>query len=229
MKRLLLRWIGWHAAAIFFVMRITCRVRVHNDPRPWLWSRNIPYTIALLHAHQLAGSICVERGSGVMVSRSDDGEIIVPTLRVAGMVPIRGSSGTGRKGGATAFQAMLEHVKSGNTGILTVDGPRGPRGRVQKGIGMLAEKSGAAVMTIMAIPTRRWVINRAWDRLQIPMPFSTIDVYFDTPLEFQPGESLEQFAERVEQSLQKLEALHDPDQAASAEPTPTPQQQRRAA
>lgn len=166
-----------------------------------------------------------------MVSRSDDGQVIVPTLRASGMVPIRGSSGTGRKGGATALQAMLEHVRGGRPGILTVDGPRGPRGHVQKGIGLLAEKSGAVVLTIMLIPTRRWVISKAWDRLQIPFPFSTIDVYADQPLEIKPAESLDQFVDRIALSLKQLELKYDPAEAASAgvTATATPPPRRAAA
>ena len=192
MKRLRLRMVGWAIGLVVIVLRLTCRIHVHNDPRLVLTEAGMKHVFALLHAHQVAASMAAQRGTGAMVSRSDDGEIIVPALRVGGHVPIRGSSGTA-KGGASALQALIEHVERGKPAILAVDGPRGPRGKVQRGIGLLAKKTDAAVLAVIAIPSRRWIMTRSWDRLQIPKPFSTIHCYFTEPINPQQDESFQQF------------------------------------
>jgi len=211
MKRLLLRLVGWLIGFAVLLLRMTCRTHVHNDPRPALTSDGIGHIFALLHAHQVASSMAADRGTGAMVSRSVDGEIIVPALRVGGHIPIRGSSGTS-KGGASALQALIEHVNGGRPAILAVDGPRGPRGSVQKGIGLLSKKTGAAVLAVVTIPSRRWILSKTWDRLQIPKPFSTIHCYFAEPLIRQQGETLDQFAKRIEVSLNQIEAKYDPQE-----------------
>lgn len=153
-----------------------------------------------------------------MVSRSQDGDIIVPTLKMLGHVPCRGSAGS-RKGGATALQTMVKAVREGHCGILTVDGPRGPRGKVQRGISMLAQKSGATVIVVSVISRQRWILSRSWDRLQIPKPFARVDVYFELR-SIEEGEDFDTFAKRVEDTLAELEWRHDPEEAKVTRPEP---------
>ena len=213
MKRLILRLLGWLIGFAVLILRMTCRTQIHNDPRQALTADGIGHVFALLHAQQVGASMAADRGTGAMVSRSDDGEIIVPALRIGGHIPIRGSSGN-RKGGASALQALIEHVNGGRPAILAVDGPRGPRGSVQKGIGLLSRKTGAAVLAVVVIPSQRWILRSTWDRLQIPKPFSTLHCYFAEPLVIRPGESLEQFTTRIEVSLNQIEAKYDPQEAS---------------
>lgn len=156
-----------------------------------------------------------------MVSRSLDGQIIVPALKAAGCVPVRGSGGgkgtegKGGKGGGVALHALIRHVQNGRPAILAVDGPKGPRNHVQKGIAVLAIESQAVVLNVVTVPSRRWILRKTWDRLQIPKPFSTIYAYFDQPLQPLPNESADDFRLRVEQSLNSLEAEHDPQEGPS--------------
>lgn len=149
-----------------------------------------------------------------MVSRSADGQIIVPALRVRGVVPVRGSGARRgvEKGGHAALRALIEHVAGGAPAYLAVDGPRGPRGDVHKGIAVLARETRAVVVTLVAVPTRRWTLG-SWDRLQIPKPFAQIDAYFGKPLVFAPEENAESFCTRVAEVLYRLESQHDPAEA----------------
>ena len=148
-----------------------------------------------------------------MVSRSKDGQIIVPALKANGHVPVRGSAGSSEKGGASALKALIEYNDVGKPVILTVDGPRGPRGSVHKGIGVLAKKSGAGVLVVLTVPRRRIVMKSAWDRFQFPIPFSTINAYFSEPMFPSRGERMEDFAKRIESELARLEALYDPQES----------------
>lgn len=205
---------GWLLGFAVLVLRLTCRRRLHADPRPELTKSGVRQVFGTLHAMQLAASMAAYRGSGTMVSRSADGEILVPGLKLGGIVPIRGSSGRQSKGGAAALHQLIRHAKTENPVIMAIDGPRGPRGVIQKGIGLLAQKAEAVIVVAVAVPKRRWILSNTWDRTQIPKPFSRIDFYFSEPISPRSGESLERLASRVEAALHDLAHKHDPSEAS---------------
>ena len=207
--------VAWLTALAIVLLRASCRIRRYGDPRDELRSQSRRYLYSVLHAHQVAAIIDGEPGTGAMVSRSGDGGIIVPSLRARGIVPIRGSSSRdgADKGGLAAFQALVTHVEQGAPAFLAVDGPRGPRNRVHRGIALLSQKTGAAVINIVPVPTRRWILTGTWDRLQIPKPFSTIHVYFGEPILPQEGEDCQAYCSRIEAALNALELAHDPVEA----------------
>ena len=137
--------------------------------------------------------LAANRGTAAMVSQSRDGDFVAIGLRLAGIKTIRGSSRRrGQdKGGLSALSNLIEHVRTGYPAYLAVDGPRGPRNRVHKGIAVLSQQTGAAVLNVVAVPTRRWIFKRSWDRFQIPKPFCRIDIFVAPPIWPQQGESIE--------------------------------------
>jgi lysophospholipid acyltransferase (LPLAT)-like uncharacterized protein len=210
--------VGWIIAIAGLLLRACCRLRQHNDPRSGLRARSQTYVFSALHAHQIAALIHGAPGTGAMVSASTDGELLIPLLRVRGIVPFRGSNRgeKGDRGGLAAIDALVKHVAGGAPGFLAVDGSRGPRNRVHKGIAMLSQQTGAAVVNWVGVPTRRWIFTRAWDRFQIPKPFATINGYFGEPRYPRKGESVEQYRRRIESALNALEREHDPIEAEFA-------------
>ncbi len=209
MKRL----IAWLFGCSMLLLRWTCRSRFHNDPRPSLRRRGIRFTYAGLHAQQLGCVMTAEPGCAALASRSTDGDMVVPTLELCGFKTIRGSSGRGRKGGAVALQQLIQYVRETGPGAITVDGPRGPRGKVQPGIGLLAAKADALVVPVFPMMHSRWIVKSSWDRMQIPMPFCRIDVYFGDPVLPGPDDTAQDIAREVERSLLALESKHDPAEA----------------
>ncbi len=153
-----------------------------------------------------------------MVSQSRDGDSVALGFRLVGIKTVRGSSTLGGKdkGGLSALTNLIEHVRSGKPAYLAVDGPRGPRNRVHKGIALLSQKTGAAVLNVVAVARRRWIFTRSWDRFQIPKPFSTIDVFVAETVWPQQNERVEQYRRRIEQSLCDLERTYDPAEAKHA-------------
>ena len=83
MSRVLRNAAAWLIALIVLLWRATCRYRVVNDPRPRLRAEGRPYVYALLHAHQI-GAVLLndESRMAAMVSRSADGDLLVPSLTV---------------------------------------------------------------------------------------------------------------------------------------------------
>lgn len=211
--------IGWPIAAAVLAFRWTCRVRIHGDPRAELRARGEKYVYSILHAHQIAIIAFAERRTAAMVSQSGDGELLQPSFRVLGVVPKRGSN---RRGGADALDAMVEHVDRGDgSALIAVDGPRGPRGQVRKGIASLAKRTDAAVLNVIVVPRWRLTFRGAWDRFQVPLPFSRLDAYFAEPIRPEPGEGVESLRRRIEASLNDLEREHDPGEAACSKPSVT--------
>jgi lysophospholipid acyltransferase (LPLAT)-like uncharacterized protein len=211
----LVRVASYIIAILATALRWTCRVHFHDDPRESLRANGENYLFSFLHAHQLALIIGGEKGTGAMVSRSKDGELIVPLLKMSGCIPVRGSKKVNRKdrGGMAALHTLVNHVRTGSPAALAVDGPRGPRGRVHKGIAMLSQQTGAPVLNLVAISRTKWTVTRAWDRMQVPLPFSRIDGFFAPPIYPKEGEKLEAYRQRIEASLQALEAIHEPAEA----------------
>jgi lysophospholipid acyltransferase (LPLAT)-like uncharacterized protein len=207
--RFLASWVG---GFIVLLLRLSCRIRFHDDPRPGIRREGRPYAFAILHGQQLGAVLAAEPGTAAMVSRSTDGDLLVPALRVSHVLPVRGSTHLGGrdKGGAQALDQLIDHVKAGQPAYFAVDGPRGPRGEVNRGIARLALATNAAVITAIPVPRRRWVLSRTWDRFQIPKPFSQIDAYFAEPIFPNAGESVEELRLRIQASLANLEREHDP-------------------
>jgi lysophospholipid acyltransferase (LPLAT)-like uncharacterized protein len=171
--------------------------------------------LALLHAHQLAALVASDEPRlAAMVSRSRDGNLLVPALRRAEVRAVRGSSQRGErdKGGLAALDALAAHLGEGDPALLAVDGPRGPRGRVHLGVIELSQRAHAALVPLVVLSSARIRIRRSWDRFQIPLPGSRIDVHFGAPLEAGSGERSAEFRERVERSLRELEARSDPEE-----------------
>lgn len=201
----------WFIALAMLTLRATCRVRIHNDPRPLLRADGGSYVYSVLHAHQIAAATCRERGTAAMVSQSKDGDFVALGLRAVGIKIVRGSSRRmgEDKGGLSALTNLVEHVRSGHPAYLAVDGPRGPRNRVHKGIAVLSKHTGAAILNVVAVPSRRWIFTRSWDRFQIPKPFSRIDIFVAAPIWPQHDERIEEYRRRIEESLCQLESFRD--------------------
>lgn len=213
--------VAWMIGVTLRGVGMTCRVRTHRDLRHVTRrDENAGYIFAALHAHQIGSAMCGDVDTAAMVSRSGDGSMIVPTLIRFGIRPIRGSgegakTGGSRKGGARAMIELARHVMGGGTGFLAVDGPNGPRGRVHRGVALLAQRSGRPVFAVTVVPSRRWILSRTWDRLQIPKPFSTIHVHFSRPMRFSENHTLDSFADEIALELARMERWYD-----AAEATP---------
>lgn len=198
----------------------TCRIEFFNDQRPQLKRQGIPYIYGVLHGHQLSLIPGIEPKLMAMVSKSKDGELIAEAIRRIGCEVVRGSkkSHQRERGGREAVDELIRHIEGGGYGVITVDGPRGPRGRVHKGLAMISQKTGAPILLLVAIPKRRLIATRAWDRMQIPIPGSRIDGHYSDPIFPIAGEKLESFRKRIEAELRRLEEKYDPREAAHNPP-----------
>jgi lysophospholipid acyltransferase (LPLAT)-like uncharacterized protein len=207
------RFIGWILACFMLLLRWMTRGAFVNDPRPALRAARTPYVMAALHAHQVA-AVCHndEKGLVAMVSRSTDGDLLVPSLKVRGIIPVRGSSSKNGKdkGGLRALISMAQLMAQGHGAIITVDGPRGPRGVPQPGIAVLAQRADALVLPVVSVASRYWTLTKTWDRMQIPKPFSRVRIIYGLPIRASAFPEKQALLDEVQRALAALEREHDP-------------------
>lgn len=117
-----------------------------------------------------------------IVSRHGDGSLIGRVLSFFGVRLIRGSSqhrkpgkSSKQRGGAQALKAALETLQRGKHVVITPDGPRGPRMRVNGNIIAIAQKTGAPIIPV-AFASSRCKIFHSWDRFMLPLPFGKVVV-----------------------------------------------------
>jgi lysophospholipid acyltransferase (LPLAT)-like uncharacterized protein len=134
----------------------------------------------------------------VLISRSRDGDLIARGALRWGYEPVRGSSS---RGGGMALRVLIRGLRAGKDVVITPDGPRGPRERVQPGVIALAKKSGCPVIPMSYDASRR-VRLRSWDRFLAPLPFSKIRIVFGEPVSPEGGS--EAGCRRVESGLQAV-------------------------
>ena len=120
----------------------------------------------------------------VLISRHRDGEINARAAEKLGIGTIRGSGAHNgefhRKGGAAAFNEMLEALKDGYNVAMTADVPKVAR---VAGLGMvkLAQHSGRPIYPVAMASSRRIELDN-WDRTAINLPFSRIGIVAGGPI-----------------------------------------------
>lgn len=120
-----------------------------------------------------------EQNAAVLVSQSEDGEIIARILQRQGYETIRGST---TKGGIRSLAKMIKALKEKTRPASIIpDGPQGPRFKVQPGIITLAKKTGYPIMPI-TYSAKKAKIFASWDRFILPYPFTTCRLIYGNPL-----------------------------------------------
>ena len=162
-------------AGLIRALAWTIRVRVDDPDRILQQEERDPRICVFWHNRILLMTyiyerFCARRKCLVLVSRSRDGEFISQVARRFGLETARGSTS---KGGVGAMLEMVRELgqKNARDIVITPDGPRGPRGKVQDGVLAVAAASGVSI--IPATVHYSWKLELpSWDRFQIPLPGS---------------------------------------------------------
>jgi len=176
---------GW---AILGALGLTWRVRVVGAQHLEECRKSGGLIYALWHGCLLP-LVYIKRRQRivVLVSQGRDGEYVTRIIHRFGFETVRGSSTRG------GFRSLVELVRLGRTGrelAFTPDGPRGPRGRVQPGLLITAQRTGLPILPLAAAarPCKRL---SSWDRFAVPLPFARTVLAYGPPVRIPPGENLE--------------------------------------
>jgi lysophospholipid acyltransferase (LPLAT)-like uncharacterized protein len=177
-----LKWwlVGWLGKGLIDLLCSTMRFRVVDLDKAKAAIDSKRFILAFWHSRILAISYLYQGwGGAILVSGSEDGEIIAQILQRQGHEPIRGS--TSRHG----VRAMSKLIKMLNEeirpGVVVPDGPRGPRFKVQPGVITLAQKTGCPVVPI-SYSAKRIKIFASWDRFILPYPFTEACIICGRPI-----------------------------------------------
>lgn len=202
-----LKWwlAGWLGKGLVDLICGTMRIRVvdFNKARAEIESKR--FILAFWHSRIVAISYLYQGwGAAILVSSSEDGEIMAQILQRQGHETIRGS--TSRHG----VRAMTKLIKTLNETIrpggVVPDGPRGPRFRVQPGVITLAQKTGCPVVPI-SYSAKRIKIFASWDRFILPYPFTEGRLIYGRPISMPSKLDVEEqgiYRVRLEEELNRI-------------------------
>ncbi len=172
------------ASLLLKLFSFTLRMKHHHAPIDEIVKKSgaTNYTVAIWHNDLLNSFISFRKGKyAVMVSQSKDGEIATTIGESCSKFKfVRGSASRGAK------RALLQLIKlmknDGIPGVLTVDGPRGPRHVVKPGIIELAKLTDSCILPVICYPKRHHIFTKSWDKFRLAKPFTTIHVDIGNPI-----------------------------------------------
>ena len=206
MNELKWRLVGLLGSRLIDLIFSTIRIHSVSLDQEWHDTASAPkrFIAAIWHSRILMFSYLYKGWrASILVSRSEDGEIIARILQRQGFETIRGST---NKGGGRALATLIRRIRDGGSAVIIPDGPQGPRFRVQPGIILLAQKTGVPIYP-MSYGARHAKIFSSWDRFMLPRPFTECRVVYGTPV-FVPANADEIVREacrrRLEDELCKI-------------------------
>ncbi len=205
------------AAMVFIIVRtmmMTYRFRFQGTSKRCDPVACQSYILAIWHQNLFAGILAqTGRQHVVIVSRSRDGDPVTFLCHRLGHLVSRGSSKKGErdKGGKQAKDEMIDVLRSGVPGAITVDGPSGPAHVVKPGIIEMARATGLPIVPYLPLPRRYWSL-KSWDRFRVPKPFSRIDIHYGSPVHVPhdtPFAAFAGFQQTIADALIDIERRHD--------------------
>lgn len=171
------------------------------------YRQDTPYLFAFWHGKQflpIFNLIKYHRTKGaVLVSPSRDGDILTTWLKQLGYEVIRGSS---RKGNVSALVGMMRKIKQGESIGFGIDGPIGPIHIVKPGMTHMAQKYNVEILPMGSAFSRKWVFEKAWDKFELPKPFSRAVYYMGKPFVVPVNADLDHYNVLLEQQIHDAEA-----------------------
>ncbi|WP_047396195.1 lysophospholipid acyltransferase family protein [Cetobacterium sp. ZOR0034] len=140
----------------------------------------------------------------VLASPSKDGELISVPLEKMGFTMVRGSSG---KDSIKSVLKLIKLVKAGYSAGTPLDGPKGPIYEVKPGMLYLAQKSGKALVPVGVAFNNKWIFEKAWDKFQMPKPFSKMVCVIGEPIFIPSDANLDDYLELVKTTLFEMDKI----------------------
>ena len=197
-KRLALIWVPILFKWYFLLLGLTCKKTwVGKEKVEALEEKGENWIYAMWHNNvSTANYILRNKGMVVLVSPSFDGQMVTNVLHRFHNEAERGSSS---RGGARALLKMIKRIKAGQTGVITPDGPRGPKYKLEPGAISLAQKTGRPLIPFHMEYSKAKVLERSWDQHQLPRFFSEIFISLGDPYYVPPEMDEKEFNQRIQE------------------------------
>ena len=133
----------------------------------------------------------------LLISPSEDGDLLARLARLMGYSVIRGST---YKKAVSAARSLIKVLRRNQRIIIIADGSRGPRCVAQPGSVQLAGITGTPIFP-MTFGAKNKVVLNSWDQFVIPLPFTCCTLNFSSPISL-PPKSSEQIIEEKRLELE---------------------------
>ncbi|MCR4881696.1 MAG: lysophospholipid acyltransferase family protein [bacterium] len=192
-------------AAFAYLHQLDANKRLYEINKP---AERIPAIYALWHGYQWGLGLFeqeIRPKTNILISKSNDGEIIARLCDHLGFSLIRGSM---RRGGDTALREMITSLENGESIAFTVDGPKGPCQQVKKGLIKLAKLSKKPIIPFVPYTGKKISFN-SWDKCQVPTRiFLKASIIYGNPI-YVPEDAddsiEEEYRQKVENYMFELE------------------------
>ncbi|MBL6784761.1 MAG: DUF374 domain-containing protein [Rickettsiales bacterium] len=136
-----------------------------------------------------------------LISSHSDGDIVEGVVSFFKSKSIRGSSS---KNASTALRKCLKTLaKDGTILTIAVDGPRGPRMRINSEIVAIAEKTGAYIIPI-TYSCKKAHFWDSWDRFLIPIIYNEITYKFGAIYKPKKGDDKKKLNQEIENDMNNI-------------------------
>ncbi len=139
-----------------------------------------------------------------LVSPHRDGQMMAGLLKRFGIGVIDGSSNENANSGALD---LMRSLKKNNSICIIPDGPRGPRMIMGRSPLYYARKTGKPIIGGAYCIRNSVIVDKAWDKMMIPFPFSVGVCKISDPLYVPPHATdaeLEQYRQEMEKRLNQI-------------------------
>ena len=135
----------------------------------------------------------------LLISPSEDGDLLARLARLMGYSVIRGST---YKKAVSAARSLIKVLRRNQRIIIIADGSRGPKCVAQPGFVQLAGITGTPIFP-MTFGAKNKVVLNSWDKFVIPLPFTRCTLNFSSPISL-PPKSSEQIIEEKRLELENV-------------------------
>ena len=144
----------------------------------------------------------------LLISPSEDGDLLARLARLMGYSVIRGST---YKKAVSAARSLIKVLRRNQRIIIIADGSRGPRCVAQPGSVQLAGITGAPIFP-MTFGAKNKVILNSWDQFAIPLPLTSRPLNFSSPISLSQKSSEQTKEEKrleLENALNRISKASD--------------------
>jgi len=202
--RLRKEWLGYCAYFLTLLLGRTLRKIIVTSPG---YDPTMQYLFAFWHGKQLLPILELRHHGtkqAVLVSASRDGDLLATWLKNLGYENIRGSS---RHQNISALVGMVRKLKEKYSLGFGVDGPVGPIYRVKPGMTHLARKFRIPIIPVGSAFSQKWVVEKAWDKYEVPKPFTRTALYLGEPIVIDETVDLTACNLALEKAIDRAEAM----------------------
>ncbi len=196
----LLRAYGYVGAnAIYGALRLlsrTCDVVIDNGEA---LSAHASYVLCYWHADAVSGFVFIFTRREPFAALCHPAWQLEPWKVLGEMLRWRVALGSSGHGGKDAAQKVIDWLREGHSTFVCPDGPAGPPRALKRGVLHMAAAARAPIIPLVFEPRAALTLPR-WDRMRVPLPFSTLRVRCGEPI-WVEEDTLEEAARRLAAAL----------------------------